>query len=196
MLNVERYLNFIVKNKLTQQQFLFLFLLKLKEVDQPKAVELIKLYKNAFPSEKDDRFLSKELMDDIVRRGYVIREVEGRTDFNNYTLGTKFANIFVNEYEAGNEFWDKYPPMISSAGQTFPMKLMDKNEFRKLYWKAINGNKQEHEEVIKDLDYAIEKSLIRGKIENFLKSEQWLEIRKIRLGVTIPIQGTLEERDF
>ncbi|MBS1960737.1 MAG: hypothetical protein JST04_00870 [Bdellovibrionales bacterium] len=182
---------------MTQQQFLLLYLLRWKEHDKDKALELIKLYKKAFPTDNSKNFMGKEQFEDLIRRGFMTRIDPNRTDVDNLVIGEKFTHIFVDEYEAGNEFWDKYPPIITSEGRNYPMKMMDKNEFRRLYWKAIKGNKEEHEEVLKDLDYAISKNLVKGKIENFLKSEQWLEIRKIRLGTSKPIQGVLEgEKDF
>lgn len=196
MLNVEQYLKFIVEHKLTQQQFLLLYLLRLKEVDKKQAIELIKLYKTAFPLEGSNQFITKTLLADLIKKGFLIQIVPDRADIDNYQIGSKFDDIFIDEYEAGNQFWNKYPAIITSDGRNYPMKMMDKNEFRKLYWKAIGGDKDEHEEILKDLDYAILKNMIRGKIENFLKSEQWTEIRKVRLGLTTPIQGSIEERDF
>ena len=174
MINIPLYLDYLIEHKLTQQQFLFLSLLRLNNK------ELVRKYKSAICSD-GDKIIGDVLLDDLIHRGYV--NWDGKTNtFKSYVLTDKFLDIFVDKYIAGNEIWNLYPSIVQSGGRTFPLSLMDKNEFRELYFNAINGSRLEHEEVMKDLTYGIEQSLIKGKIDMFVKSEFWLELRKLRLG--------------
>ncbi len=178
MLDCERYIKFLKDNKLTQAQFLFLLLV------YKKKWKLIEEYKKIFPSE-DGSMIGKQMREDLVRQGFFKRVNPDSDKADNYTITEKFSNIFADEYEVGNQIWDLYPKDITSGGKTYPLKLMDKNELRKEYYNRIKGNYEEHLEVLEDLKYAIENNLIKGKIENFVKSEAWTDIRKERIVIKV-----------
>lgn len=173
MIEVDRYISFLEKNKLTQEQFLLLLLVHKKEY------KLIERYKKMFPVEGGS-MIGKFPFEDLINRGFV--EIVGKDkNANSFIVTKKFTKIFTDEFEAGNQIWDLYPRTIISSGTSFPLKLWDKNEMRKEYYKRIKGNYDEHLEVIKDLEYAIDNNLIKGKLENFIKSEAWTDIRKERI---------------
>jgi len=69
---IERYVNFIVDNKLSQRQNLFLYLVYVKRYD------LMKKYLQAVPvPEGENKFLSKFELDDLITRGFIIKVGEG-----------------------------------------------------------------------------------------------------------------------
>lgn len=173
VIEIEDYVDFIVKNNLTQTQFLFLYLLHFERYD------LMKKYMSKFPTE-DGTFLGIGLREDLVNRNFIIKTSEEATA-SSYKIGEAFKDIFIDKIVAGNEFWDLYPIYVMSNGKRLPLNLMDKYDFYRLYGQRINYQRKEHEEVMKDLQYAIDNYLIFGKIETFVKSEQWQSIRKIRL---------------
>ncbi len=84
-------------------------------------------------------------------------------------------------YELGDEFLEFYPDSITVKGIDYPMKLMDREQFYKKYWEAINCNIDEHTIVIEDLKWGVEKSLIPCKVEKFVGSRYWEQLRKMRL---------------
>ena len=171
-IEIERYVKFITKHNLTQPQFLFLYLMYRKRFD------LMREYMNTFPSD-DGSFLGKINRNDLILRGFIIKVGEGESAAD-FTIGEDFKKIFIDRYEAGREVFEKYPPFMLSDGKRYPLTAMDTYEFSNLYAERIGYDQAEHEEVKKDLDYAIENNLISCKLETFVKSEQWRSFRKLR----------------
>lgn len=168
MIQEEYYVNFITKNNLTQSQFLLLHLLYKKRLD------LIKLYKSNFPAD-DDSMIGKTLLEDLINRKFLNRTNVG------YELGDDFLDIYIDVHTAGNEIWDLYPKFIVINEVNIPLTTMDKNLFRKIYIDKILYNRQEHKEVVKDINYGKVKNLINVGIDKFVNSEFWLNIRSLRL---------------
>ncbi len=197
MINAEQYLDFIIKTELTQSQFMLLYLIYYCKINSKKAYELIEKYRRAFPSE-DGTLIGKYLTDDLIKRKFLIKN--SNSDGNKITdfdVSGRFTEAFVDRYSAGNAVWDAYPTFLVSKSQNFPLTAMDKNVFRDLYWKAINGSRVEHMEILKDIEYAKEKNLIKMKIENFVKSEGWEGLRKERLGTGIIMSvASVDENEF
>lgn len=196
MINVKPYLNFIIKHKLTQSQFLLLYIMYYRRTNQKEADELSKLYRQAFPTD-DNHMIGKNLTMDLVERKFIIPKPDGRLTLD-CELGKRFLSAFIDKYTAGNELWELYPPFLNSGGKMMPLTAMDKNEFRDKYWAAITGSLEEHNLVIEDLKYAVEKQLVKMNIKNFLNSEGWLVFRQARLqGVNFTGHSlTVDENTF
>lgn len=179
MIEVDRYIPFLKKNKLTSNQFLLLLLI------HQKKWKLIEEYKSMFPTE-DGSMIGKFPLEDLINRGF-IDKIKDNSKADSLIITKKFTKIFCDKFETGDQIWELYPRIIINNGISFPLKLWDKNEMRDEYHKRIKGNYEEHLEVIKDLEYAIENNLIKGKLENFIKSEAWTDIRKERLSTDIEL---------
>ena len=172
--NVERYVEFITKNKLTQSQFLMLYLMYRKKS------ECIKIYKEHHPTD-DGTMIGGNLNKDLIDRGFLEPAPEA-TEPNRYVLTDKFLKLFIKDsQEAANQFWDKYPGYVSIQGVNTPLTNMDKYRFTLIYAERIDHSVDEHLEVMKDLEFGVQNNLIRSSIENFVKSEGWSKIRPIRL---------------
>lgn len=177
MIDEDRYMSFLERNKLNQAQFLLLYLLYKKRYD------LIERYKKMFPT-PDNSAIGSISFDDLLNRKFI-------TEVNNkgvtpdsaaaYELTDKFTNIFIDKFECAKELWELYPSFVLSDGKRFPLTLCDEDKFREDYAKKINFSREEHDEVIKDLKYAKDNNLIKGKIDTFVASRHWLAIRKERL---------------
>lgn len=177
-LDVERYVNFIAKHKLTQAQFLMLYCLYKKEYD------VIEAYKKTFPSD-DGTMIGNASKEDLVTRGFIVRVGEGEKA-DSYAVSDLFTNIFVSDiYNAADEVWDIYPPFMKINGANVPLTNMDKYKFANLYGERIRYDVHEHKEVVADIKFGREHNLIRVNIENFTRSEAWRSIRKIRIGKQI-----------
>lgn len=194
MIEIKRLLKFMLQHDLTQSQVLFLT--AIREAKDEEVHELLKEYKIRFPSE-DGTLIGQELKLDLIDRGYIIVKGNGRTLLD-YELTDKFLDLYIGKVEAGDEFWEKYPATITSKGVDYPMKLMDKHKFYDIYWNLIKQSREEHRQVMLDLEYAIENSLLRGKLETFVTSAQWTEVRKIRLNHDFYAgqHGQFEDEDF
>jgi len=178
-IEIERYVDFIVKHSLSQRQMLFLYLIYLKRFD------LMKKYLTAYPCE-DGKFLSKIELEDLLSKGFVIK-VDSNGNVNDYLLGNTFKSIFIDKHIATDELLNLYPPYMIDNGKKMPLTMWDKYELMNTYAQRIGHSVEEHEEILKDLQYAIDNNLIRYKIESFVRSEQWTHIRKLRLNTNVTI---------
>jgi hypothetical protein len=183
MFDLVRYSNFIVANRLTQSQFFLLYSIyhaKKGVKESKEAIEALKKYKQAFPT-GDNYIIGKTFTNDLLIRGFLIKLNEDGT-INSYQLGKPFMNSFVDAIQATEEIFEVYPGFIqSNAGVKYPLTLVDRIDIQKTYWKAIKGSQEEHEEVIKDIKYAVANDLPFGKLSTFIASQNWLNIRKVRI---------------
>lgn len=173
--NVERYVKFITDNNLTQSQFLMLYLLYRKKY------ECIKLYKEKVPTE-DGSMIGKSLNQDLIDRGFLeaLSKEEGKEQ--KYKLTEKFTRLFIKDvHEAARQFWDKYPGFVNIGGRNIPLTTMDQFRFANIYGERIDYSVEEHLEVLKDIEFGVNKNLISCSIEKFVMSENWMKIRQIRL---------------
>lgn len=192
MIDTNRYVPFIIKHKLTQPQFLLLYLLYKKEIHH------IDAYKKAFPT-PDGSMIGGIPLKQLIDEGYLARiKNHGNEKIisTELILTDKFTYIFVDSFEAGEELVAAYPAFMTKGGNRMPLKFGDINQLRKLYAGAINNSKEEHKEVLLDVEYAKENNLIMGKLENFILSKAWLDVRKIRLGLEEIIQTDQDLPDF
>lgn len=171
---VESYLRYIFKHKLTQAQYLFLYLLCTKKLS------VIKEYKIHYPSE-DNTMLGKAMLQDLINKGFVI--VHGDpNDANSYEVTEKFRKLVLQDsMEAADEIWKIYPGFATIEGRETPLTAMDKYRFAQIYVERINYSYEEHQEILKDIEYGRLMGLIRMKIQNFVESQAWEKIRERRL---------------
>jgi len=175
--DVAKHVKFLVKNKISPAQFLLLYLIKTKKQT------VMKEYAKGFPTE-DGSLIGSILRDDLINRGYLIKVGEG-TGIDSYDVSQELHDLFIKDaWIAASEFWSKYPAFISIGGKNIPLTVADRYEFSILYSEAIGFSIDEHKEVMKDLDYGNEKSLLKSNIETFVKSRGWEGIRKLRLNET------------
>lgn len=172
--DVERYLNFIIENKLTQAQFLFLYLIYRKKVD------CIKKYKAAFPNEENS-MIGKYDKQDLLDRGFI--ESVGEAGMTaDYILGEKFTKLFLKDvFNATEEFVKEYPGFVQIQGKAIPLITMDRYKLANIYGERIDYSVEEHLEVVKDVKFARAKDMLSSSIENFVRGEVWQKIRPIRL---------------
>lgn len=168
-------LSFMVKNNIKDNEFFILMSLYYYNLDK-EIPALIKKYSDKYGVEENFKrtMYSKEEKEKLVEKGFL--ENTG----NGYTLTDKFLDLFVTEYIAGTEIIDTYPGFTIINHQKIPLKTTNRAELRKLYWEAINGNRYEHLEVLKDVEYGITNKMLNMNIEKFISSEFWKDIRKER----------------
>lgn len=189
MINAERYLEFIIKNKLTQAQFLLLLLLYQGRSD------LIKKYKALFPA-TDGTAIGQTLKNDLIHRGYLIKK-DDKGIASSYEVGKIFKENFIDKFQAIEELIELYPGMMSKGGVNYPLTLISDVKYAPIYWNKINGDYQEHQLVLDDIRYMKSNNLIVGKLESFIDSKYWIKIREIKNGELIAIASSkVESNDF
>lgn len=171
MLLEERYVNFICENKITQGQFLLLYLAYKKRMD------LIVKYRQTFPAD-DGTMIGKYLLDDLINRGWL--ELVGE----NFTVSDKFKGIFCDKVMIAEELFAVYPSTTEISGSIVPLTAVDLITIANLYDEAIMHSITEHEEVLKDIKYALQNGMLSLSILKFVQSRYWLAIRKKRIATT------------
>ena len=73
-----------------------------------------------------------------------------------------------------------YPSTMVIDGKIIPLTAIDTIEVANLYIDKILDNREEHEEVLKDIQYAVQNNMISMGIRKFIQSKYWLAIRKNR----------------
>lgn len=180
MINLDRYMDFLEKHKLTEGQFMLLYCLYLKRYD------IIQRYKELFPTNATlpinvRSVLPEKDLDDLLERKYLTKKGKANSAAN-FFITKKFSNSFITNYEAADELLNAYPSFMERpGGGKISLTLMNNNDLIESYAKSINFSAAEHKEVIKDLKYAVSENLIHYGIEKFVTSKQWNKIRPLRL---------------
>lgn len=176
MINVDSYVPFIIKHKLTQQQFLLLYLLYTERVD------LIKKYKASFPTD-DGTMLGKYFTDDLIKRKFLNKSISGNV--MSITLTDKFTKLFENVDSMCEQILSAYPAFtMSSGGTKMPLTLVDIDELKMIYLNVVGIDPVEYKEILSDIEYGKKHSLINYRIDKFFKSLFYKKIRELRRGET------------
>lgn len=169
MILEESYVTFIVRNDLTQAQFLLLYLLY---KNKPK---LIELYKLKYPT-MDGTMIGQKETNDLFDKGFLKKNIKGQT-----VVTKKFLEAFIDKFAASDEILALYPKYHDTGIVNIPLTAMDRQVLANLYESAINGSIEEHYEVLKDIQYAKDNKLIVIGLDKFIKSHWWKVIRPKRL---------------
>lgn len=176
MLLEERYIDFICEHKLTQGQFLLLYLMYKKRGD------LIVKYKKHHPTDnvaEDKSMIGEYWVNDLIKREYIVTEViDGK---NTYQLANKFRKAFCNPLDIADELVSAYPSTMEIDGKIIPLTAIDTVIVAQTYGKAIMESQEEHLEVLKDIEYGKENNLLSMGLKTFINSKYWLALRKKRL---------------
>lgn len=191
MINEDRYIEFIIENKVTQTQFLLLHLLFRKRWD------LIQKYKIAFPT-GDGSIIGKAMTDDLLEKGLITYSKSSDKGID-IQVSKVFKKAYTNDVYIADEFYEVYPSFYrdDAKGISYPLTNYDRMVFAKMYQDKINYSQKEHEEILKDVQFGKEKGLIRVNIGNFLTSEFWKDLRVIRLEEEVDNDKTISDvQDF
>lgn len=183
MLLEERYVNFICDNKITQGQFLLLYLAYKKRMD------LIVKYKQTFPAD-DGTMIGKFWLDDLIARGWLERIEE------NFKVSDKFKAIFCDKITVAEELFAIYPSTTEINGTIVPLTAVDLISIANLYDDAILNSITEHEEVLKDIRYGIDNNMINLSLMKFVQSKYWLAIRKKRVSTVDDTHISKQHQSF
>lgn len=180
MLLEESYVKFLIKYNLTQSQFLMLYLIYKNRGD------LMEEYTKAFPTD-DNTMIGEYLINDLIKKEFIIQKG------GKYEIGKAFKDIFVDRRQATDDIYKIYPKYFHKTGTDFPLEIMDRNVFSKIYDEAILSNAEEHEKVLKDIEYGKRYNLLNISLEKFVKSQFWKSLREHRLQ---NIEPQLHEPEF
>lgn len=183
MLLEDRYVHFICDNNITQEQFLVLYLTYKRRLD------LVEKYKQTFPN-PDKTVIPKYWIADLVNRGWLVKTEKG------HDVSVTFKQLFCNKIDVAEELLSIYPSTTEIDGKIVPLTAIDTIEVADLYIDKILDNRLEHEEVLKDIKYAITHNLINLSLKKFILSKYWLSIRKRRIATVDDDHISIQTRSF
>jgi hypothetical protein len=82
-------------------------------------------------------------------------------------------------YEMYNEFFNTYPSFTKIEGRNVPLKIVDQKKMGIIYGDLIS--RENHADIMADLEYAIDNNLINMKIDKYITSGYHTTIRTLRL---------------
>lgn len=177
--NVTDYTEFLIKNKLSTNQFLLLYLLYTEKMIKSKSgkvsySEATCLYKW---QAKGTGWNQKEI-EDLVKNDYVMAFPRTYTIDNQNLYGyavddliltTKFSDImFVATDEAFQEILELYPDTFNVNGSVVFSKSGDLEKLSDVYSKLIRNSIQQHDKMKEAIVFAKERGLCNMKLEKFL----------------------------
>jgi hypothetical protein len=183
MILIEPYTEFLIRHKIKPEQYLMLCYLYFNRLD------LLKQYKNTFPKASNKMLTDEDLEELIAKRFIILKDAD-------YKLSDTFIASFATPAIVVDEFYAAYPPfLIKDNGMSIPLLGMDKEVFKTIYLRKIKNSLAEHQEILKDIEYAKTNNLILIGIDKFLTSEQWKVIRVKRIK-TIKVNTEFYGEDF
>jgi hypothetical protein len=173
--DVNAYVDFMVKHKLSTNQFLLLMLLHTESYFKSHKGLKYKTVGNIYKWSKEGKGWSEQEIEDLINKDYLFgiksQQVNGTITYSidQLILTQKFSDImFVNSTFAFEEILEIYPDTFQINGQVVFTKSGDLDKVQQNYFKLIKGNTVKHEEIKNIITYAKERGLCNYKLENFL----------------------------
>lgn len=185
--NVDEYVDFLTKQKLSTNQFLLLYLLyteKFVKVDDKLKYKRIG---NIYKWSSEGKGWTKEEIEDLISKDYVfgiksINPSDGNLTYfvDQLILTQKFSDLmFINANFAFEEILEIYPDTFVVNQSTVFAKSGDLEKVALNYSKLIKNSIAKHEEVKNIILYAKERGLCNYKLENFLSKGVIDSIKKM-----------------
>ena len=185
MIDTEKLVDFLCREKISANQYLLLRLLHESELEVKKGNLSYStrglLYK--YYVENPDCNWTVEEVEDLEKKGFIINyktldltspnPEDRKYDYEKIILTAKFSDYTYVGDEAFMEIWDIYPKFIKVDGATHPARNVDPDEFGKEYLKIIKKDRQQHEKVKEIVKYLSSKSLIKKGLGRFIRERDW-----------------------
>ena len=188
--NVTDYTEFLIKNKITTNQFLLLYLLYTEKMVKDKTGRIgytqgTCIYKW---QAKGSGWNQSEI-EDLVSKDYIIafkkKYLNGDKDFYGYAiddiiLTNKFNDImYINTDGLFNEILELYPDTFTINSQIVFTKNGDLDKLSVDYGKLIKNNLKEHDVIKQVISFAKEKGMCNMKLVTFLTKGMIDSIKKL-----------------
>jgi len=189
--DVSTYTDFLIKQKLSTNQFLLLHILHEESMFREVKTNSLKFKKigNIYKWSEQGKGWTKEEIEDLIQKDYLfgIKSLQKTDRGEEYTysidqllLTQKFSDLmFINSTFAFDEILEVYPDTFLIKDQTVFTKSGDLTKVQENYFKLIKGSIIKHEEIKQIILYAKERGLCNYKIENFLSKGVIDSIKKM-----------------
>jgi hypothetical protein len=192
--NSDDYVAFLIKHKLSTNQFLLLHLLNsesmFKSNDKLRFKTIGNIYKwSAAAKTLKGAGWSETEIQDLIDKEYLwgmksVQKIDGKDvltySIDQLILTQKFSDImFINASFAFDEILEIYPDTMDIQGQTVFTKSGDLDKLREKYVKLIKNSIIKHEEIKAIIQFGVDKGLCKYKLDNFLNEAIINSIRKL-----------------
>lgn len=169
-MEITKVMEFCVKHSIHINQFIVLYLNNGKKADSTILTKYIQKFSY------DGKMTGMDT-DALIEKGFIEEKN------NTFLVTQKFRNLFTDD-ESFDELFDKYPAFVKTdKGAVLTLKGTDKYELSKKYHSVVLNSLEEHNELLKDIDYGVANNLINYKIDMFF-AVYYKELRKLRLNNT------------
>ena len=170
MESYKSWLKLCIRHKITLEQMMLLYLLKMKEFEDPRSVS------NQYITQVEV-FSAERVIIPLEQAGYIINLNSSGEYYPEFLVPTDKADeIFANEL-MGEELWNAYPKTfpIDGSGQFLARVGIEKEEFIDEYLRKINYDPTLHKTVMKRLG-VYERMVKEGKLNGY-KIVDWMRQR-------------------
>ncbi len=184
---IDKQLMIMSRFELTAEEWLFIQLLFLAYEDEPKEQYLTKYFnecaKTSIPRETILSLQDKK----ILLKSYKIPPEGKELDLSMLEFNSVFTKFyFKTTQEAGMELFTLFPPFLQYGDKLLPAKNVTTKgwntleDFFHYYGRIIGWKKDNHDEVMDMLQWAIDQSLIQYGMVEYVTTRKWIEHRAMR----------------
>lgn len=170
-IDLTRFVTFLRDAKITPGQYTFLATM------YEKKYNLIYMLK-----EIRKNIVTKEELEDLIDRKFIYNwNPEGSYALDQYEATQKFIDLYEGkaEWVCAEQFIDAFPRFININGKQVPARNCDLDVLEKSYYRKI-VKRGLHEEVMKQLLWAVDNHKVSMGIEKWFVSRQWEAIEEMR----------------
>lgn len=179
-MSIDREIQFMIKYQLSADE---LFVLRLIFYAQEGHDEYISIFfRDCQLGHSLKSILQSLQAKGIINESYVVPEEGCVFNAADVDLNVSAVSQFLqHSTDMGMELLEAYPAWTTINGRTFSLRNISKN-FRDLddmcwhYGKAIQFDRQKHEEILDLLEYGKAENLIHSGLADFIISHGWLSI--------------------
>lgn len=166
---------FLSKHKLTANQFLLCHLLYAGD-QESISIYVTSEYKNKHNRDVSLAFKRSEI-EDLIERDFIKKIGDDDTGDAFQVTGTFSRSYYIDTEEAGEQFWDEFPNLITVDGMYQSTKTCDKDKLIESYMRKIKHSRKKHDFVMRMLNHyrdLIGTGEMAGMgIEKFVGGENW-----------------------
>ncbi len=175
-MDLEKWVSFIHKVKLTPGQYAFLAIM------YEKNYKLIYMLKDI-----SRNVLTKDELHDLIDRDYLSNwNDSGAYKLDQFELTDRCRTMFEKkcEWALAEKFIDAYPKWININGKQVSARSCDLTALEKQYYARI-VKRGMHEEVMEQLLWAVKNRKVAMGIEKWFNSRQWEALAEMRESTTV-----------
>lgn len=183
--DIDKYVEFLTENKLSEHQFLILWLVHTKDEVN------IRKYRQSFGQFNIDQVI------DLIQTGWIddfglIKDNYKTFNIYDFVVSNKFSNrVVIDEEDAYQELCAVYPKFMFVKGVPYPMIQGDPNIVAKDYFKYHKSNKLKHQEAVEITKNYYTNNPVTGKIHDYILNRRWLLLKDLVVGGSKDVFKTL-----